>query len=506
MVDQLSQKWLEVALNGACPVPNIKKLCDDGVMFTNAITSNPVCCPARATIATGLTTRGHGVLENGYQLSPEIPTFMQSLQKNGWRTSAVGKVHFHPHFAGLNPNYKPFGFDNTHITEDACGGEWLDWVEKEYPQYYENVLLTIWPTAVPEFSEYGPDKRNLRERIERIRQSAEWKTDKFPNNTPFAYTLPFSSEVSQTEWITKHALHLINEAVEEKPIYLHISYVQPHGPFHPPAEYMQHVNTDLIPKPEDSEWVNDSCAPMCFKSKKPSNRDWEYNRHCYFADIVHLDKQLGIIMDKLKEIGKLNNTYIIFLSDHGELLGDHGFYGKEERHYDACVRVPVIISGPGINKGLECDDIVQLEDICPTVLDMAGLKPERLPKMGPYLNLNDEDIPVFPGKSLLKLCTGEKIDNWRPAAYCESYNRISSIDPRDWGRTIRTKRYRYTYYPQNGGEQLFDLAADKGEQYNLAGDQKFTDIKKKLKDQLMELIIMQDYPKTRRELFALGVH
>jgi arylsulfatase len=118
MVDQLSAKWLEAASTGICPTPHIDRLCQRGVTFTNAITSNPVCMPTRATIATGLTTRGHGVLENGYQLDPTIPTFMQALCKGGWRTGAFGKVHFHPHFAGLHPDYRPYGFDVTDIMQD----------------------------------------------------------------------------------------------------------------------------------------------------------------------------------------------------------------------------------------------------------------------------------------------------------------------------------------------------------------------------------------------------
>jgi len=126
MLDQLSAKWLEAASGGVCPTPNIDALRARGVSFTHCITSNPVCCPARATVATGLTTRQHGVLENGYQLDPELPTFMHVLQKAGWRTGALGKVHFQPHYRSQHPDYRPYGFDVTHVTEDGRGGEWLD--------------------------------------------------------------------------------------------------------------------------------------------------------------------------------------------------------------------------------------------------------------------------------------------------------------------------------------------------------------------------------------------
>lgn len=244
MVDQLSAKWLEAARNGVCPTSNIDALMVRGTTFTQAITSNPVCCPTRATLATGLTTRGHGLLENGYSLDPELPTFMRVIQEAGWRTGALGKMHFHPHFAGLYPDYKPYGFDVAHITEDARGGEWLDWVSAEHADHYDTVLATIWPSKIPEYASYGPDKVNLRERIENVREGFEWATPEFPNNTAGCYTLPFPEEVSQTNWITGHALSFMMETPDDQPLFAHISYVQPHGPFCPPGEYMQYVDVD----------------------------------------------------------------------------------------------------------------------------------------------------------------------------------------------------------------------------------------------------------------------
>ena len=506
MVDQLSAKWLEAAWNGVCPTPNINALKARGTTFTHAITSNPVCCPTRATLATGLTTRGHGLLENGYFLDPELPTFMCSLQQNGWRTGALGKIHFHPHFAGLYPDYKPYGFDITHITEDARGGEWLDWVEQTHPDHYESVLATIWPSKIPAYAAYGPDKRNLRPQMEEIRATFKWATPEFPQNTPGYYTLPFPEEVSQTNWISQHALAFLRESPEDRPLYAHISYVQPHGPFHPPGDYMQEVHIDQIPEPLPAEWVDDPHAPGELKGRTPACQEaWRYARQCYFADIVHLDHQLGRVIDTLQETGRLETTYLIFLSDHGEFLFDHGLRGKEEKHYDACIRVPLIIAGPGLREGATCDHIVQLEDICPTALDMAGLQFPPMPKMGPYLKTPAEDIPTLPGRSLLPLCRGENPTGWREAAYSESYNHISADHPGQWARTIRTKRYRYTFYPDNG-DQLFDLQTDPDEQHNLTADPGHQDIRTELRDQLLNLIVMQDDPKTRRNLFALGVH
>lgn len=506
MVDQLSARWLEAASDGVEYTPNIDRLRERGVTFSRCITSNPVCCPTRATIATGLTTRGHGVLENGYQLDPSLPTFMHSLQQGGWRTGAFGKVHFRPHFAGLHPDYRPYGFDVTHITEDPRGGEWLDWVEEVHPEWYESALATIWATAIPEFASYGLQGVDLASKIVQIRDAFQWATPEFPENNAWLYTLPFPEPVSQTAWITAHAVAYLRETNPGQPLYAHVSYVQPHSPFCPPGEYMACVDAPRIPSPAPAEWAENPHAPSYFKDKQPAQADWRRNRHHYFADIVHLDHQLGRVMDALEETGRLENTYLIFLSDHGELLGDHGFYGKEERHYDACIRVPLIIAGPGLKRGLVCEELVQHEDICPTVLDIASLQMCAMPKMGPHIKVDAAELPVLPGRSLLGLCRGEHLGSWRQAAYSESYNGIWSITPGDWARTILTKDLRYTFYAHGNGEQLFDLRDDPEEQRNLVAAPAYAGLRQELRDQLLELIVMQDYPKTRRELFALGVH
>ncbi len=122
MMDQLAAKWLEAARAGAARVPNFERLAGMGTNFRRCISSNPLCCPARATLATGLSTRGHGVLQNGYYLDGSIPTFMRALQEAGYRTAALGRVHFDPHYASLDPDYRPYGFDVQHITEDGRGG------------------------------------------------------------------------------------------------------------------------------------------------------------------------------------------------------------------------------------------------------------------------------------------------------------------------------------------------------------------------------------------------
>ena len=175
------------------------------------------------------------------------------------------------------------------------------------------------------------------------------------DNTPGRYALPFPAEVSQTEWITRHALDFITQTDRSRPLYAHISYVQPHSPFCPPGPYLKNVDESAIPAPAPVEWVTDPLHPKCFPDTEGAHevipQDWCKTRHYYLADLTHLDEQLGRIMKALEESGRMTNTYLVMLSDHGELFLDHGFTGKGERHYDACVRVPLMIAGPGLRQG-----------------------------------------------------------------------------------------------------------------------------------------------------------
>ncbi len=512
MMDGVAAKWLWGPMKGACPMPNFDRLRARSVAFTSTCVSDPICCPSRASLATGLRARNHGVLQNGYDLDPKIPTFMRELQKGGWATGAFGKEHYHAQFEGVHPDYRPYGFDEVFNTEDPRAGFWLDWIEREHPKYYEAVLATVGEYKIPELRAYGPHKIDLSARIQKIRKNFQWKTKEFPQNTPGHYTIPYPTEISQTDWTTGHALDFISRSDRSRPIYAHISYVAPHSPFHAPAEYMKNVDESLIPPPVPIEWVDDPYHPKCFPRTEGAHtvmpKNWRTSRHYYLADLAHLDAQLGRITAALEQSGRLDNTYFILLSDHGELLLDHGFTGKNERHYDACVRIPLMIAGPGLHPGLTRNELVQLEDIFPTVMEMAGL-PMPQPKVAAVLHLTREEIAAaeqYPGRSLLGLCRGEQPNNWRDGVEIESYNNINSTTPEFWARTIRTKDWRYTLYPRNTGEQLFSLKNDPDEQHNLVGDSNYARIRGEMRDRLLEQIILQDYPHTRRDCFSLGVY
>jgi len=502
-VDQLGAKWLEESTTDAFSTPNLDRLQESGVTFRNVYASNPLCAPARATLATGLTSSQHGVLTNGYVLDPEIPTFMQVLQSAGWTTGAFGKLHFQPVFKDPQPDYHVYGFDVTRIVENSGIGDWLAWVREERSDEYKTALATITGPENPALKRAGPNGEDISDQVAAVQDEWDWEQQGRPSDGPDAYTLPFPEEASQTNWITRNALEFINESTG--PFFTHISYVQPHYPSRPPARCLDDVAIDAIPEPVPPKWTTDPNTPDCFLDGDPEQHthldvdpeEWRRRRQYYFADIVHLDEQLGRILDGIGDQG-LEETYVVFLADHGELLFDHGFTGKGQKHYDANIRVPLVIAGPGLDEGTIRDEFVQLEDICPTILDLAGVNLAGCDNVSPFL---DNTIDHFAGESLTPLCRGHIPEGWREAAFVESYNNIYSASPTHWARTIRTPEYRYTWYPLQSGEQLFDVSLDPDEQHNLVDEIDVTD----LRTQLLEKIVLQDSPYSPRGLFSLGV-
>lgn len=503
MMDQFSAKWFEAG--DVVPTPNFDRLRATGVTFTNAITSNPLCAPARSTLATGLSSRAHGVLENGYHLDPSLPTFMQLLQKSGWRTGAFGKLHFIPHYETLRPDYRPYGFDEAAVTEDGRGGPWLDWIMSEHPEHAESVLATIWASGIEEYSAYGPENENLAERIRRIRQSHDWSSVQAPTGSALHYTLPFPPELSQTEWITRNAEDFVGRLGADQPFLAHVSYVQPHDPFCPPADRVPRVNADRIPAPIGETWRADPNHPSALDLPTalipgiPEN--WRERRMLYFADIAHLDDQLGRVMRALERAGRLDSTYIVLLADHGEMLFDHGFTNKAGFHYDACIRIPLVIAGPGAEQGTVRRQLVQLEDLFPTITDLASLPNPSTP----YRAHLQKNPGYLHGTSLRPLLAGDGSDWHRDAAYVESYS-VRDVDYRFWARTVRTQRYRYTWYPNGCGEELFDFEDDPDEQNNLVGAPSRAGLREEMRERLLNEIVRQDYPYSPRSLFRIGVH
>ncbi|MCM3658588.1 sulfatase-like hydrolase/transferase [Agromyces mediolanus] len=500
MVDQLAAKWLELARDGIVELPHFDALQAEGATFRNAFSTNPVCSPSRASIATGLANVSHGVTECGYDLDPEVPTFMRGLQRAGWRTGAFGKLHHVTQLEELAPDYTVYGYDVVANTEDLRAGEWIDWVEREHPEHYEAALSTVWMTMSEDLLDYGPEHVDLRARILAAQE-------RFPESTGEAYELPFPAEVSQTAWITDHACAFIADG-GERDLFAHISYVQPHNPFAPPAEFVDRVEVDAIPEPVPAEWAERPIpyfAQERYREPSYAQCDWRRQRQLYFADLAHLDHELGRVRRALAEAGRLEGALFLFTSDHGELLHDQGLVGKWERHYDPCIRVPLVVAAPGAVPGPRAE-LAEHTDLAATVYDWAGVEPPTLPQ---HTRAGERRLPMLHGRSLLPSVLGRTGGDSaeasaRDAVYIQSNNSHVEARTSSWARTVRTERFRFTYYPDGGGEQLFDLVDDPDEQRNLAADPAWRTTRDELFTRLTELIIAEGFPNSPRELYRIG--
>lgn len=390
--------------------PNLDRLVKEGCLFTHAYTPNPICLPARHNVLTGLPARYHGFPDNTPNAitKPELPTLPRILSDHGYDTHVVGKMHF-------RPARRHNGFNKMELMEELPNTR----EEDEYATYLKDV-------------DWGHVQN-----IHGVRN--------------LLYMLPQRSlipaEHHGTKWVGDRSVDYIKTNGCRQPFFLWTSWIAPHPPFDVTAEYSDLYKDAKLPKPHSS------ITPLAALTQENAMLGDISNaqvlrrmREVYYAAISMVDEQVGRILDTLEETGQLDNTLIIFTSDHGEFLGDYGLYQKWNP-YDSCARIPFIIRYPEkIAPGSRFDDFVDLNDILPTMLDIAGLE-------------YPADNPL-PGESLFS-DNPQKNRSWQYLEYSQNNRRWISI---------RNRTHKYNYYYGGGFEQLFDMAKDPFEATNLLHD------------------------------------
>ena len=274
---------------------------------------------------------------------------------------------------------------------------------------------------------------------------------------------------SQTTWCAQQAIDFIETGSgSEQPWFFSLNFFDPHHPFGPPPEYLERYRPmmDQIPQPHfvagelDNKPVwqqidhrNAYNTPGLYPFADMQPRDHALIRAAYWAMVDQIDHEVGRILETLRTTGQLENTLIIFMSDHGEMLGDHGIYLKGPYFYDPAVRVPLIISWAGtIAGGRRSEAMVELTDLAPTLLEAAGLEP--------YEGMQ--------GRSLMPLLYGEApLDEHREHVYCEYLNAMPwHRDPAPYATMLRTSTYKIVALHGMDGGELYDLRDDPGETVN----------------------------------------
>jgi len=421
------QRWdtIRALGNKHIRTPNIDRLCAEGVAFTHAHCQNPICTPSRASFLTGMYPRYLNACTNGNESwQSEAPLVTKTLADAGYDCGLAGKFHLSAAQGRIEPRYDD-GYRVFH------------WSHHPHDSWPEGHAYNDWLK----------------------RQGIDHDTTK----KKFGYIPP---EFHQTKWCADRAIDFMREK-REGPWLFSYNCFDPHPPLDPPKEYLDRFDLDSLPVPE---WTEDdlreekALAGVNFQSKAgriPAKKA-RLSLAKYWAMIEQIDDHVGRMLDALEASGQRENTVVIFTSDHGHMIGDHGLNNKGCRFYEGLVRVPLICSWPGRFKaGVKSDALVELTDITPTLLELAGLEvPEGMH-----------------GKSLLPLLTGEETDH-REHVRCTYTETLRGT--KSWGTMIRDRRYKLVCYHGTELGQLFDLEADPNEHRNLWDSPEHAAIKSRL--------------------------
>lgn len=427
IADDLTYRAIHSLNNPEVQTPNLDRLVKTGCAFTHCFHqgswSPAVCVPSRTRLNTGLSAfhAEHRV--------DAVPTWGQTLGNAGYDTYIVGKWHLDPTVLQRSfQNMGPIGLGMFPSTPDAYdrprpGNHWSPW----------NKAL-----------------------------KGHWLHTNLWLNTPSD-----SIEHTSVAWASRAVDFLENRiAKRDKPFFLYLGFNAPHDPRQSPKEFVDLFPASKIEIPPnympehpfdqgDHRVRDELLAPF------PRTREAvQTHRSEYYAIIAHMDRQLGRVFDALERSGKAANTYVIVTADHGLAVGQHGLMGKQNM-YDHSIRMPLLISGPGITPGRRVDELVYQHSLFPTTCELAGVP---IPHTVEFPSLAD----LVRGSSTPK----------HESMFCYY---------RGFQRAIRTKTHKLIVYPEVHVTQLFDMDADPWEIHNLAEQPKYASLRKDLFHRLRQL-------------------
>jgi len=343
--DQHRPDWLGCNKNLPLRTPNIDSLCKNGVRFTNAFTPSPVCSPARACLATGRDYYHCGVKDNDDNTPLSLPTYYQNLRDAGYDVAGVGKFDLHK--PDLN-----WGLDGSALIKEYGFTKAIDNEGKgdAIVAYTGNNMSPKGP-YMQFLEEQGLSKKHL-DMYKPFEGTPGWL------NYPAITELPDNAYCDN--WIAENGSNYLKNFSKDRPWHLVVNFVGPHGPFD-------------VTKTMRSKWEDEKIDPPV-NNDQPDKKAIVERRQNYAAMIENIDNHVGQMINIVRQRGELDNTIIIYASDHGEMLGDHNKWGKT-LWYTPSAGVPLVLSGPNISHGVESKALVSLHDISATLLEYAGAEP-----------------------------------------------------------------------------------------------------------------------------------
>ncbi|MCC6342205.1 MAG: sulfatase-like hydrolase/transferase [Bryobacterales bacterium] len=439
--------------------PHLDRLVREGTAFTAAHCQTPICTPSRASFMTGCYASTLHVNRNGNEFFPprHTPKLMSRILKNaGYDCGLVGKFHLSSGATRIEPR----------VDDGFRLFEWSHAPRADWP--VEQQAYLRWLRA----------------------HGAEWKTAyrarQFPDR-PAEYNAGIAAKLHEATWCAETAMGWLKNGLKA-PWFIHVNTYAPHPPFDPPPEFLERMDPSSMPLPlwgPDEMKTQQPFSRVDFQSKPrdPSTYPSRYMKAAYYAQIEFVDHQLGRILEALEQTGQRDNTLIIFMSDHGETMGDHGYNHTGCRFHEGLVRVPLIFSWPGgIKKGIRSGALVELTDVLPTLLETLGLP-----------------VPSYVhGKSLHGILTGGTDPGRHREFVRAEYHDVLDLPDHTHANMLRNERYKLVCYHGHPSGELYDLEKDPDEFHNLWNDPNHKALRLELTSRLFDEWMLVTDPGQRR--------
>ncbi len=450
--DQQRYDTLGCTGNNFVKTPNIDTLAAQSAHFDRCYVQSPVCMPSRASFLTGRYPRTTKLRQNGQVIPADEIPISKLLADAGYYCGLVGKFHLAPSDPKVNATAE--ARINDGYSEFCWAGDPQD----------------LWGL-------YSGYTSFLADR------GQKFETKPHPKSRFVDIGMP--EEYHETTWCAENAIEFIHRRSKHpSPWMFSLNIFAPHHPFNPPLNYLERYldNLDNIPLPDalnddlenkppyqshDADGAYGNTLPY---SKHIDPTDHRMIKAAYWAMCDLVDVQVGKILEALKASGQSENTIVIYMSDHGEMLGDHGIYLKGPYFYEPAIRVPFMIRFPGRIHPKRYNDLMELVDLAPTLLEACGI----------------DIYPGMQGRTLWPLLNGDiATGSHRDSIYCEYYNAMPfHHNPTAQLTMLRTDTHRLVVDHANKSGELYDLAIDPLEVQNLWNDTSCLPIKTHLLEQL----------------------
>lgn len=432
MCDQYRGDCLSFLNHPDVKTPYLDTLASDGVCFTNAYSACPSCIPARAALFTGKTPANTGRVgyEDGVDWNYEH-MMAQELSNHGYQTTCIGKMHVHPPRLSC-------GFDIVKLHDGYIG-------------HYRKANLPYW-------MHQNVSDDYMRDKKDRLGADFDVNGSGVENNSWISHPWIYEEKDHPTNWVVDESIRFLETRDRTKPFFLMASFVRPHPPFDAPATYYDLYKNKSLRDSATSDWMKPELTQRDGKIMDSIHGcSDETLRHeamaGYYACITHIDHQIGRFITALENDETYSDSIIIFTSDHGEMLFDHGLFRKV-LPYEGSTNIPYLVHvGKNIRKLHPhiSESVVELRDILPTLLDIA-------------------DLPIPEGVDGISL--KDELYEEQPIQREYLHGEHSGI-PEQSNQWIVTPTDKYIWFTQTNVEQYFDLEHDPRETHNLIEDPQY---------------------------------